>query len=54
MEEDAKGLGEYLDIFIRRRYLVVIPAIILSIIAVTVISLLPATYKSQGMILIEA
>jgi uncharacterized protein involved in exopolysaccharide biosynthesis len=54
MEDESKGLGEYLDIFIRRRYLVVIPAIILSIVAVTVVSFLPATYKSQGMILIEA
>lgn len=54
MEEESKGLGEYLDIFLRRKYLVIIPALILSIIAVVVVKLLPSTYKSEGLILIEA
>jgi uncharacterized protein involved in exopolysaccharide biosynthesis len=54
MEEESKGFAEYLDIFIRRRYLVVIPAILLTIISVSVIWFLPSTFKSEGMILIEA
>jgi uncharacterized protein involved in exopolysaccharide biosynthesis len=54
MEEESKGLTEYLDIFLRRKYLVIIPALILSIISVVVVNYLPSTYKSEGLILIEA
>jgi len=53
-EEDVKGLGDYLDIIRRHKYLVIIPALILIVISVAVAYLLPSTYKSEGLILIEA
>ena len=54
MEEDVKGIGDYLDILWRRKYWVIIPAILLSIASVVVVLLLPPTYKSEGTILIES
>ena len=54
MEEDVKGLGDYLDIIRRHRYWAVIPAIILIALSGLVSYLLPATYKSEGLILIES
>jgi uncharacterized protein involved in exopolysaccharide biosynthesis len=55
MEEDeSKGLSEYLDIFIRRKLLIIFPAIVLSMIAIFIVNILPSTYKSEGLILIEA
>lgn len=54
MEEEVKGLGDYLDIFRRHKYLVIIPALILIAASAAVAYLLPATYKSEGLILIEA
>jgi uncharacterized protein involved in exopolysaccharide biosynthesis len=54
MEEESKGLSEYLDIFIRRKYLIIGPALLLSMVVVFVVNLLPSTYKSEGLILIEA
>jgi succinoglycan biosynthesis transport protein ExoP len=54
MEEEVKGLRDYLEIFWRRKYWVLIPAIILMVITVVVTYSLPATYKSEGLILIES
>lgn len=54
MEEEVKGLRDYLEIFWRRKYWVLIPAIILMAITVIVTYSLPATYKSEGLILIES
>jgi len=54
MEEDVKGIGDYLDIIRRHKKLVIYPAIILSIVSAAVAFLLPATYKSTGLILIES
>jgi succinoglycan biosynthesis transport protein ExoP len=54
MEEEVKGLADYLDIIRRHKYLVIIPAVILSIISAAVIYSLPATYRSEGLILIES
>lgn len=54
MEEEVKGLDDYLNIIVRRKYLVIIPAIILIIASAAVAYLLPATYKSEGLILIES
>ncbi|WP_289281962.1 MULTISPECIES: Wzz/FepE/Etk N-terminal domain-containing protein [unclassified Methylophaga] len=54
MEEEVKGLGDYLNILWRRKYWIIIPAVVLSIAAVLVVYSLPATYKSEGTILIES
>ena len=54
MEEEVKGLGDYLNILWRRKYWVIIPAVVLAIATVVVVFSLPATYKSQGTILIES
>jgi uncharacterized protein involved in exopolysaccharide biosynthesis len=54
MEEEVKGISDYLDILRRRIYLIVIPAIIFSAISALVAYTLPPTYKSQGVILIES
>ena len=54
MEEEVKGLADYLAIVRRRKYWILFPALLL--IAATVITVLklPATYKSEGLILIES
>jgi polysaccharide chain length determinant protein (PEP-CTERM system associated) len=54
MEEEVKELGDYLDIIRRHKYWVLIPAIILIVLSGLVAYLLPATYKSEGLILIES
>ena len=54
MEEEVKGLGDYLNILWRRKYWVIFPAVLLAIATVVVVFSLPATYKSQGTILIES
>lgn len=54
MEEEVKGLGDYLNILWRRKIWVIIPAVLLAIATVVVVFSLPATYKSQGTILIES
>jgi uncharacterized protein involved in exopolysaccharide biosynthesis len=54
MEEEVKGLDDYLNIIVRRKYLVIIPALILIAASAAVAYLLPATYKSEGLILIES
>lgn len=54
MEEDVKTLRDYLDIVWRRKYWIVIPAAILMIGATLFTYSLPATYRSEGLILIES
>ncbi len=54
MEEEVKGLGDYLEVLVRRKYWVIISALILIAITVGVAQWLPATYKSEGLILIES
>tara|TARA_R110002153_G_scaffold18021_5_gene63278 strand:- start:113098 stop:114876 length:1779 start_codon:yes stop_codon:yes gene_type:complete len=54
MEEEVKGLDDYLNIIVRRKYLVIIPALILIVASAAVAYLLPPTYKSEGLILIES
>lgn len=53
MEEEVKGLRDYFDILWRRKYWILIPALILSGVSAAVAYSLPATYKSEGLILIE-
>lgn len=54
MEEDVKGLKDYVDIIWRRKYWAIIPAVLLACISIAVVYSLAATYKSQGTILIES
>lgn len=54
MEEEVKGLGDYLEIIRRHKYLVIFSTLILAIASASVAYLLPATYKSEGLILIES
>lgn len=54
MEEDVKGLKDYVDIIWRRKYWAIVPAVILACISLAVVYSLSATYKSQGTILIES
>lgn len=49
MEEEVKGLRDYLEIFWRRKYWVIIPALVLMTITVVVTYSLPATYKSEAL-----
>lgn len=54
MEEEIKGIRDYLEILWRRKYWILIPAIVLMA-GVTIFTYsLPATYKSEGLILIES
>ncbi|MBL4743655.1 MAG: sugar transporter [Cycloclasticus sp.] len=54
MEEEVKGISEYLEILKRHKKIVIYPAIFLILVSAAVALLLPATYKSTGLILIEA
>ena len=54
MEEEVKGINDYLDILKRHKKLVIIPALLLMLVAAAVALMLPATYKSGGIILIES
>lgn len=54
MEEEVKSIQDYLSIVWRRKYWIVIPAILLMVIVTLVVFSLPATYKSEGLILIES
>ena len=54
MEEDVKGVGDYLSIAWRRKFQILIPFIIALIITVVTVSLLPTLYRSTGTILIES
>jgi protein tyrosine kinase modulator len=54
MEEEVKGLGDYLDIIGRRKYWVIITTLTLMLVSTAVIYSLPTSYKSEGLILIES
>jgi len=54
MEEEVKGIGDYIDILRRHKKLIIYPAIFFIIVTAAVAILLPATYKSSGLILIES
>lgn len=54
MEEEVKGLADYLDIIRRRKYWVIFPSLILMVASVIFAYMLPASYKSEGLILIES
>lgn len=54
MDEEVKGISDYVEILIRHKKLIIYPAAFLIIISAAVASLLPATYKSSGLVLIES
>lgn len=54
MEEEVKGIRDYLEIVWRRKYWILVPAVILMLITAIFTYSLPATYKSEGLILIES
>ena len=51
--EEVKTLGEYLQIFKRRKKQFLIPVIILSLLALIIAFVLPAVYRSTATVLIE-
>ncbi|HED33395.1 MAG TPA: lipopolysaccharide biosynthesis protein [Gammaproteobacteria bacterium] len=51
--EEVKTLGEYLQIFQRRKKQFLIPVIILSLLALIIAFVLPAVYRSTATVLIE-
>ncbi len=53
MEENVKTLKDYLQIARRRKYIIVIPALILLLASIAVALILPPVYQSQATILIE-
>ena len=53
MEEDQKTLKDYLRIVRRRKFILVISALILALVSVTVAVILPPVFESQATILIE-
>lgn len=53
MEENVKGIGDYLAVLRRRRWHVILPAMALVAISVAVTFLLPPVYRSSATILIE-
>jgi len=54
MEEEVKGIRDYLEIFWRRKYWIVIPIIVLMTGVIIFTYSLPSSYKSEGLILIES
>ncbi len=54
MEEEVKSLSDYIDIIRRHKFWVLATAIIFIAISAVVAYVLPATYKSEGLILIES
>ncbi len=54
MEEDVKSIGDYLSIAWRRKFLILIPFMVVLVITILTVLLLPATYRSTGTILIES
>ena len=54
MEEDVKSLSDYLSIAWRRKFLILIPFVVVLAITVLTVLLLPAVYHSKGTILIES
>ena len=53
MEDDVKGPRDYLAAMLRRKWRLIVPAILISIIAALVAVSIPAAYKSTGTVLIE-
>ena len=53
MEEQTKTLGEYLAVLRRRKWQVIVPAVIIFAVVALVAVALPPTYRSTGIILIE-
>lgn len=53
LEEEVKTLGEYLQIFKRRKKQFLIPVIILSLLGLIIAFALPAVYRSTATVLIE-
>jgi len=53
-EEEVKGLADYLGIIRRRINIIIISALTLLVVSAIVVYTLPATYKSEGLILIES
>ena len=48
------GVFEYLEIFRRRRWVVIVPAVVISGLTVPIVLSIPATYQSTTLILVEA
>ncbi|HIP53314.1 MAG TPA: lipopolysaccharide biosynthesis protein [Chromatiales bacterium] len=53
MDEDIKGLGDYLHILKRRKWQFIVPALLLALISAAAALLLPSVYRSTATILIE-
>jgi len=53
MEEDVKGLGEYLEILVRRKKQFFLPALLILLASVGLAFGLPSIYRSEATILIE-
>ncbi|WXG56191.1 MAG: lipopolysaccharide biosynthesis protein [Candidatus Sedimenticola sp. (ex Thyasira tokunagai)] len=54
MEEEVKTIGDYWLIAKRRKYLFVIPFVLLMAVTVVIALVLPAVYRSEGVILVES
>lgn len=54
MEENVKGISDYIEILNRHKKLVIYPAIFFTLVSAAIAFSLPATYKSSGLILIES
>ncbi|KDE39229.1 Lipopolysaccharide biosynthesis chain length determinant protein [Nitrincola lacisaponensis] len=53
LDENEKGLSDYLDILRRRKYYFILTFPVLAVIAIAIAMSLPPIYRSQGVILIE-
>jgi uncharacterized protein involved in exopolysaccharide biosynthesis len=53
MEEEIKGLSDYLDILRRRKYQLILPALVIFVAIVALVVRLPSIYRSSATILIE-
>ncbi len=54
MEEEVKTVGDYWLIAKRRKFLFVIPFVLLMAVTVVIALVLPAVYRSEGVILVES
>ena len=52
-EQEGLGLTDYIAILRRRRWYLIVPAVVIFAVAVAVAMLMPATYRSEATILIE-
>jgi uncharacterized protein involved in exopolysaccharide biosynthesis len=53
MEKEIKGLSDYLDILRRRKYQLILPALMIFIASAALVLTLPSIYRSSATILIE-